>query len=238
MSPDSPVIEEDKKFIAETKAMAEEEVPAQMVEIDGKYLPVTVGPDGKKQATDENGNTYVLAEKKPSAIEVKRQKIYLERFKRLLNKGVAKEKIPGILAKEDYDNMPLAEKFEQYKKTDLAATRRLAGDINALQYNDGVLADSMEANFRAFAKMLVKLGLSPEDQKALVKEAEEEIQTERKQKMEQQKLATEMRQKAALEAREKKLKDELVKAEGKPALDQGVPPEEIPPPEEATVFGG
>jgi hypothetical protein len=231
LSPENPAAEVAKEV--------EAEVPAQMVEIDGKYLPVEIRPDGRKQARDENGNTYILADKKPTAIEIKRQKIWMERFKRLLNKGVAKEKIPAILAKEDYDNMPLAEKFEQYKKTDLAMTRRLAGDINSLQYNDGVLADSMEVNFRAFAKMLVKLGLSSEDQKALVKEAEDEIKAEREKKIEQQKLAAEMRMKAAREAQEKKVKEELLKAEGKEAsLDQGPPPEEIPPPEEATVFGG
>lgn len=223
---------------APEETQPEPEVPAQMVEVDGKMLPVEVGADGRKQATDENGNTYILADKKPSAIELKRQKIWMERYKRLVNKGIDPKKIPLMLAEEDYKNMPLAEKFEQYKKLDMAANRRLAQDINGLQHNDGVLADSMDINFRAFAKMLVEAGISLERQSAILKETEVEIQEDRKKQAEQRKRATEMRQKAAQEAREQKLKEELVKAEGKPALTEAPPPEESAPPDGATVFGG
>jgi len=237
VSPDSTVVEEDKKVVA---AEPEEVEPTQMVEIDGKFLPVTVGADGKKQAVDENGNTYILADKKPNAIELKRQKIMRERYQRLVNKGIDPKKIPLMLAEEDYKNKPLDQKFEEYKRLDTAMSRRLAQDINALQYNDGVLADSMEVNFRAFAKMLVKLGLSSEDQKLLVKEAEEEIRAERQHRIEAQKAAAEERAKKMREAKEQKMKEELVKAEGKElsGLDQGPPPEEAPAPEGATVFGG
>lgn len=240
MSPDSPVIEEDKKFIAETQAAVEkaeeEDAPLQMVEIDGKMLPVTIGPDGKKQAVDENGNTYILAEKKLSAIELKRQKIWKERYQRLANKGIDPKKIPIMLAEEDYKNKPLADKFEESKKLNTAITRRLAQDINGLQHNDVVLADSMDVNFRAFAKMLLKLGLSLEDQKTIIQETEKEIAEERQKRIEEARLAAAAR---AQKAQEKKAVEELNKPEGVAPLDPAATPaESAPSPEGATVFGG
>lgn len=220
----------------ETKS--EPEVPAQMVEIDGQMLPVEIGPDGRKQAKDEHGNTYILADKKPSAIELKRQKIYLERRKRKINDGVDPKKVDLLLAEEDYKNLPITEKFEQYKRLDMAANRRLAQDINSLQHNDSVLADSMDINFRAFAKMLVEAGVSLERQGAILKETEQEVQEDRKQRLEARQAASQAAAKKRADAQEQKLKEELAKVEGTPSLTEPIPPAESAPPDGATVFGG
>lgn len=150
-------------------------------------------------------------------IEEKRRRIYFERRQRAINKGVPVEQVDAVLAREDFERLPLEERVHHMVD---AAFRKLAEEMVALQYNDQLLSAAMDVNFRAMAKMLEKLGLPRDQQLTLLAEAKEDIEKEQKGREEAAAAAT-----AAAEATA--MKDATEKA-GEP----------LPPPEEATIFGG
>lgn len=214
------------------------DAPAELVEVDGKMLPVSV-EDGKRVAKDGDGNKYVLAEKKPNALEMKRMMALLERRKRLINKGVDPKKVDLVIAQEDYNALPVEKKFEKHKDLMNGAVKRLAQDMTGLQHNDGVLADAMDVNFRSFAEMLVDLGMPLEKQGEIIKRVQAKIEDERKARMDAQRKVFEDRAKQAQENKEKKSAEALAKAEGKPELTSTEPTQEeaAPLPDGATTFG-
>jgi hypothetical protein len=161
---------------------------------------------------------------KLSRADEKRQRIFQDRMKRLMTRGMTAQQAYVAIQKEDYDRLPVSEKLKRLEMMVSGALQQFAGDIQNLQHNDRTIADSLDANFRAITKVFTKLNVSPEDQTALLKEAVEEIKAERKEREAAQAAA----QKRAQEAAEKKAVTEEIGKAGEPA----------PPPEGATTFGG
>ena len=116
---------------------------------------------------------------KPSKIDQKRQKIFQDRMKRFMSKGMTPEQAINAMQREDYERLPADAKVRRLESALVGNFQQVARDIGLLRQNQNDLADVMDVNFRAFEKMLIKLGVASEDQKALLKEAEDEIRAER-----------------------------------------------------------
>ena len=116
---------------------------------------------------------------KVSKIDLKRQKIFQDRMKRFLAKGLTVEQAVDAIQREDYDRLPPDAKIKKLEGALIGNFQQIARDITLLKQNEDSLADVMDVNFRAFGKMLSKLGLSVEDQQAIFKEAETEFKAER-----------------------------------------------------------
>jgi predicted nucleic acid-binding protein len=154
-----------------------------------------------------------------SKLDSKKLQILNERRSRLMNKGVSAEKVDEVIAREDYERLPSASKIERLESILVGSLKGVQEDINKLHSNQRVLADSMDINFLAFTKMLAVLGVTAEQQKAIVSEAETEFMRERdKQDAERVQLMKEAQEAAVVE-------------------DVDVPGE-IAAPEGATTFGG
>lgn len=181
--------------------------------------------------------TQVVTPRKPSKIELKRQQQYMERRKRLINKGVPEDQVDRAIVEEDYRNLPVEQKFERFASAMNGAVQSLAKDIMGLRHNDGVLADAMDLNFKAVARALVKAGVPLELQGEIIKQAEIELRAERQKQFEEQQAAARAQAEARAQSSEQKVAAELAKAEGKELTPEAPPPAE-PPPEGATTFGG
>lgn len=116
---------------------------------------------------------------KVSKIDQKRQRIFQERMQRFMSKGMNPQQAIEAMQREDYDRLPPNEKIRKLEGAIVGNFQAIARDIGILKQNQNDLADVMDVNFRAFEKMLKKLGVEVEDQKALLKEAEDEIRAER-----------------------------------------------------------
>lgn len=164
--------------------------------------------------------------KHPTKAELKRIQQYQERLRRFMNRGLNEEQARQAIAKEDWDNLSPDKKIAQLQHFMVQVFRGLQGDIDNLRHNDGELADSMDINFRAFARMAEKLGVSIEEQQAFVAQAVNEIQVEK------DRLAAEQK------AQEKKAQDSsdvsTFKEEARLEDASGTPET----PEGATEFGG
>ena len=119
------------------------------------------------------------AERKPTKLEEKRRKIYIDRMQRHMAKGMTAEAAHMKIQEEDYDRLPIEAKLKRLEQACMGAIQRLAQELGSLQNNDQVIADAMDSNFRAITKALVKLGAPGEEQVAFLKEAEEEIKRDR-----------------------------------------------------------
>ncbi len=162
---------------------------------------------------------------KVSKIDVAKQRQLEERRRRLLNQGVPPEKVDEVIAKQDWDRLPVDKKILRLERVIVGNVQGLGADLQQLRHNQNILADIMDVNFRAFEKMLVKLGLPVEEQRKLLQEAEAEIKVER----EAQQRAYEAQMRAQQEAQEQ--------AQVQAAVDQPAV-EPVQPPDGATVFGG
>lgn len=214
--------------------------------LDGKTMPVEV-VDGRRQAKDENGNVYVLSDKDgkfaepvkgPTKLELKRAQAHLERCKRLINKGVDPSKVEQVIAEEDYRALPVEKKFDLLVGSVRSAITGFARDLNELRHNDGIISDVIDVNARAFAKIFTKLGVTPEDQSTLIKEAEAEIRAELQKRMDDAAENQRRMAKQQAELAETKTINDLKKAEAK----EDIAPEQVPVatnpiPEGATTFG-
>ena len=160
-------------------------------------------------------------ERKPTKIEEKRRKIYIDRMQRHMAKGMTAEQAHMKIQEEDYDRLPIEAKLKRLEQACMGAIQRLAQELASLQNNDQVIADAMDANFRAITKALVKLGVSGEEQVAFLKEAEAEIKADR-----------ENRQKV-MEQHAAAIKDEAEKALVEKTIDK---PGEATVPDGATEF--
>jgi hypothetical protein len=178
-------------------------------------------------------------QQKANKIQMKRFQVYLERRKRAINKGIPEEKVDQYLREEDYRNMPVAEKVQRLEGIMSSTFQGFSQDIIHLRQNDGHIADAFDINNRAVFKMLEKLGLTPEQQKELMKEAADEHEADKKAKIEARKKAEELAKQAQLEAQKKaseaKEKANIVQE----TKDEKHPePQGAEPPAEATQFGG
>lgn len=163
-------------------------------------------------------------EKRPSKNDLKRQQIFQDRMKRHMGKGMNAQQAYLAIQKEDYERLPITEKMKRLEATMMGGLQSLAQELANLQHNDQVLADAMDANFRAITKIFVKLNVPQEEQAKLLIECDAEIKAERKAK-------AEARAAAAKKAQEVAEKKEVVAEVGKAG-------EPAPPPEGATEFGG
>lgn len=158
-------------------------------------------------------------EPKKSKVDLKREEIFRDRMKRHINAGKTPEQAYAAIQKEDYDRMPAGEKLELMRRSFAASLENVSRDLAMLHENQKDLADVMDVNFRAFAKMLVKLGVTETEQVVLTKEVEEEIRAERE----------------AFQAKRKAEAEAAQKAELSKQVDQAG---EVKVPEGAQVFGG
>lgn len=155
---------------------------------------------------------------KLSKIDVKRMQIYQQRRERHIAAGVPPDKVDETIAREDYERLPPDGKIRRIETAFANYSRAVAKEMKDLEHNDTILADSMDVNFRAIAKMLVALGMPLEKQREFLELAKEEM-------------------KAELAAREAARNTRIAQpGDMSGTLTQSG--EAPPPPEEATVFGG
>lgn len=171
-------------------------------------------------------------QQKLNKLQVKKFQIYLERRKRAINKGVPEEKVDQYLREEDFRNMSPAEKIQRLEGLMARTFQGFSQDLIRLRQNDGAIGDAFDINNRAMLKMFIKLGLTPEDQKAIMEEAAKEFSEEKAARIAaRQKAQEEAQKKADEEAEKAKLVQETKDA---PAPT----PQGVEPPTEATQFGG
>lgn len=171
-----------------------------------------------------------------STIEQKRMRQQQERFLRTKNKhpSLTDAQIIEKMKQEDFDGLPVERRFKLFESYISQAIQQLAAEMNNLRHNDAVLAEAMDVNFKSFAKILAKLGVSDEDQKKFIEEAAAEVNAARAKKI------------AELEASMKAQADEAEKAKVAAGVSTGklidtgevdANGSPIPHPDGATVFG-
>lgn len=186
---------------------------------------------------NENNNTQeetfegsTIAEpRKPTKIEIKRAQQREERRRRLINQGVPEDKVDQVMVNEDYNNLPLDRRFQDFRSQVVKAIQALSMDVMNLQHNDRVIADAMDTNMRAMSKCLNKVGVPTEDQAQIMKDVISELTEER---AKQQQAIAEEQQKSV----EAQIEEELASAER--GIVSSEEPEGSPIPDGATVFGG
>lgn len=161
--------------------------------------------------------------KPPTKAQLKKMEIYAQRRQRLINKGVPEAQVDAVIAREDYERLPVAEKLKRLEHFVASALGQLGQEMGNLRHNDGVLADAMDVNFRSIAKALTKAGVSMDDQKKIVEEVQKEMEAEAQ---------------ARAEAAEKAQKEVEEKARASDTKQVDVPGEAPAAPAEATTFGG
>lgn len=206
---------------------------------DGKKLKVEM-VNGQQQARDENGNIYIINPKearkqqKANKIQEKRYRQHMERRQRLINSGTPEDKVDQQMAQEDYAAMPPEKKIARLEQIIQGTFQQFAQELANLRHNDGVLADSMDLNFKAFSKMLIKLGLPLEEHREFMQQAQNEIAQERQAEMAAQQRAQDQRRADA----EKRLAEQALQAAEAPKLSPTEVTEASKPPDGATEFGG
>ena len=161
--------------------------------------------------------------RRPNKIDEKRQKIYRERMQRHIAKGLSAEQAHRKVMEEDYARLPIDQKMRLLEQSVMGAVQRLAQELESLQHNDRVIADALDVNFKAITKALLKQGVPGDDLAAFLKEAEEEIRTDR----EARRAAYEAAQQAAIQAQQQKQVEQTIDKPG-----------EAPVPDGATTFEG
>jgi hypothetical protein len=158
--------------------------------------------------------------KEPTKLDQKRAQIYQDRRRRLLNSGVPEDKVDATIRREDYERLPVERKITYLESVIIGLQRGLSDDLIALERNDGAVMEALDINFTAFEAMLVKLGISADEQKSYLDAAKVTVAQKREAQAQAREAAMAKQQAAAVEHE----------------IDQaGEPPA---PPEEATVFGG
>ena len=174
--------------------------------------------------------------KKLSKIDQKRQQIFMDKLRRFMGKGMTQEQAIQAIQKEEYDAMPLEKKFLGLERLVSQSFRNLANDIVGLSQNNMAISDAFDINYRAIQKIFIKLGISNEEQKVFIEEAQKEVIEARKKDMEARAAAHKEVMKEQQAAGEKA---EIEAALATPAKTlQPAEPEGSEVPKEATVFGG
>jgi hypothetical protein len=183
--------------------------------------------------------------RKVTKIDEKRAQIFEERVKRWVNNN--QDKLKGLneqqvreqaihaLHAEDLDKMSPMERVKRLEQIAFQTFNKLATDLSHVEGNQFALADAMDVNFRAMAKMFAKLGIPVEDHNKFMEESKVELEAERKAMIEERKQRMMAQQKIIIESKEKKGMVEEAKVV---AAETGKEPEGAPIPKDATVFGG
>lgn len=179
---------------------------------------MTAEAEGNAEIQDAPEDVQELEARKPNKFEQKRQKILAERIQRKIAKGMSPDNAVASIQREDYEALPDSDKIKRLESAMIHNFQRLAGDINTLKSNQDQLADIMDVNFRAFEKMLLKLGIPLQEQLDTMTLVAEEIKTEREARAVAKQVEEEEAKKASLVD----------------SVDQSGTPEV---PEGATVFG-
>lgn len=180
-------------------------------------------------ATAPDVVTELSKPKKPNKIELKRQQIYEERRRRLINSGIPEDKVDQTIAAQDYAELPVEKKIQRLEQMLTGSVQALVNDIQALQHNDKVIADALDINMKAMSRCLDKAGISLEDQSRIIAEVAEEL------RLEDEKAAI-SREQAQADVLEKQVAtDALMEAENglSGAKEESAPST----PDGATVFG-
>lgn len=202
----------------------------------GETADIATGDSSVDTAPEEIVEIKKEEPKKPSKIDLKRQKIYMDRLKRKMGNGLTQAQALQVIQREDYDAMPVDKKLVRLEAMVSRGLQNLAEEMLGLSQNQHGIGDAFDINYRAIGKLFTKLGVTEEDQKAIMAEAQKEHLEARAafleaRKAEQQKQAEEQRAAAEQANVASELKNaETIKADGAP---EGA---EIP--KEATVFGG
>jgi hypothetical protein len=184
--------------------------------------------------------------KKPSKLDQKRQQIFMDRLKRKMGEktkdGTPKTQEQALqeMQREDYNAWPVEKKFERLESLVAQSFRNLSQEIMHLSQEHMAIGDAFDINYRAIQKMFIKLGLTNEEQKTFLDEAQNEVLAIRKKQqadMEQAQMQRQARQQGVTE--QQTVEAELTKPQAKVVAEGAAPAEEgAAPPAEATVFGG
>ena len=188
---------------------------------------------------------------KITKLDEKRMRAFQERMRRWMNnhpdkvKGKSDPEAAQIAAmalqQEDYDNLPIDQKFQRLENVVVGSLKKLGEDLVTVQHNQYSISDAFDVNYRAIAKMFAKLGIPLEEHNKFMKEAQAEFEAERQADMQRQvdaqKKVMEAQKKAA-EERAAKIEEQKMNAEAKEVSKPGVVAEGATLPQDATVFGG
>lgn len=213
-----------------------------MVPENSNFVTDPSAPTGGN-AVQEMSPTPIIVDKKTEKRQMKMNKMMekrirqrLERRQRLINSGTPEDKVDQVMAEQDWAAMPLADKFKMLVHNINESFKRFAQDMMNVRTNQDMLADSMDVNFRAFAKMLEKAGVSAEVQAQCMKEAEDELAADKKKALEAQ---AEQVKKQAEQTEKQKVEAELKSVEGiTSAGASNVDANGTPVQDGATTFGG
>lgn len=161
---------------------------------------------------------------KMSKIDQKRRQIYLDRRNRKLKEGVPENMVDQVLAREDYERLPVEAKLQRMEGMVRGVFGQIAEDVQSLRKNDATIAEAMDVNFRALGKALNRLGIGAEEQRALMQETVDEMRAE-----------FEAKQNQVQGAVEKQTAEQVLQTEDHQNEAPATPAET---PEGATSFGG
>lgn len=177
--------------------------------------------------------------KKPTKLDMKRQQILQDRMKRHMGRGLTQQQAFQAMQREDFEAMPLDKKFSRLESIVSQSFQNLAQEVMGLSQSHMAIADAFDINYRAIQKLFAKLGISSEDQKVYIEEAQKEVIESRKKQRADAELAQLNQRREAQEVSEKlKVEAELQKKDSGVVSNGAQPSEGAEIPKEATVFGG
>lgn len=101
-----------------------------------------------------------------------------EHRRRLINQGVPEDQVDAYIAQEKYDRLPPEKKIRLLERRIVDIGQGLAHDIQILRQNDQTITELMDINLRAISKLFERLGVSREDQAAVIQAVQAEIKAE------------------------------------------------------------
>ncbi len=181
----------------------------------------------EQPCSDCNKDNVVKLEKKsvPSKLEQRRQQQNQERIRRTMNKSnCTEEEATKTLQNEDFEALPLEQKFKLLNSGCNKVLQQVGKDIGALNYNICAVVNAMEATSIAHSKIFEKLGISKEEQAEINRAVIADMDTAAKLREEQGKKAqAELEESATVNSLLSENKESKITGTGIP--------------EEATIFG-
>jgi hypothetical protein len=197
--------------------------------------------DGQPIGEAPDNTIPISRAKQPNKIELKRQQIFIDRLKRKMGeptkdgKTKTQQQALAEIANEDYERLPADKKIKRLESIIAGITKQLGQDLGGLHRNDAAIADAFDINYRGLSKMFRHLGITDEQEKAFMKEAQAEFARDRQAKLEAELKASAEKMHKAKEA------DEKAKMEAEASKTGSAEPnkeEKTHVEEGATVFGG
>ena len=101
-----------------------------------------------------------------------------EHRRRLINQGIPEDQVESHIARERYERLPPDKKVRLLERRLVEIAQGFARDMQTLRQNDRTITELMDINLRTISKIFVRLGVSREDQTALIRETQQEILAE------------------------------------------------------------